>query len=118
MAGNVHDEDVADAPPGAKPGLALHDRPQKLVGMQAALHQQLGLAGADQLDRLLGGGLAVRDVDDLDAVEVEANDLGDAADLVLGPDEDRHDESRLGRLERSLERGLVTGMGDRCRERR
>ena len=41
---HVHDEDVADAAAGAQPGLARDDRAEQLVGVQAALHQQLGLA--------------------------------------------------------------------------
>ncbi len=72
MGRNVHDEDVADAPPGAKSCLPLGDRAQQLVRMQASFHQQLGLARANELDRFLRRGLAVRDVDDLDACDVEA----------------------------------------------
>ncbi len=44
MGRHVHDEDVADAPARAQPRLALGDRAEQLVGMQAALHQQLGFA--------------------------------------------------------------------------
>ncbi len=65
--GHVHDEDVADAPAGAQSGLPLGDGPEQLIGMQASLHQQLGLALAHELDRLLGRRLAVRNIDDLDA---------------------------------------------------
>ena len=71
MGRNVHDEDVADAPAGAKSRLPLRDGPKQLVRMQASLHQQLGLARANELDRLLRRRLAVRDIDDLDAVDVE-----------------------------------------------
>ncbi len=71
MVRNVHDEDVADAPAGAKPGLALRDRAEKLIGMQASLHQQLGLARANELDRLLCRRLTVRNIDDVDAFNVE-----------------------------------------------
>ena len=60
MRGNVHDEDVADAPAGAKPSLALGDRGQQLVRMQASLHQQLGFARAHERDGFLGRRLAVR----------------------------------------------------------
>ena len=42
-----------------------HDRAQQFVGVQAALHQQFGLALANQFDRLGGRGMAVRHVDDL-----------------------------------------------------
>ena len=69
---HVHDEDVADAPADAQAGLLRHDRAQQLVGVQAALHQQLGLAGADQRHRLRGRRMAVRGVDDPALAEVDA----------------------------------------------
>jgi hypothetical protein len=50
--------------------------------MQAALHEQLGLARSDELNRLLGGGLAMRDVDDLDASKIEREGFGDILDLL------------------------------------
>ena len=98
MVGHVHDEDVADAPAGAQPGLALRDLGQQLVRVQAALHEELRLALAHERDGLLGRRLAVRRVDDLDAAEVERF-LGDRGDLAFGTDQDRHDQSGLGRLE-------------------
>ena len=51
VAGHVHHEAVADAPRGAQPGLAPHHGGHQLVGVQAALHQRLGLAFAHQLHR-------------------------------------------------------------------
>ena len=71
MGRNVHDEDVADAPAGAKSRLPLRDCAKELVRMQASFHQQLGFARANELDRFLRCRLAVRDVDDLDAFDVE-----------------------------------------------
>ena len=54
--------------------------------METAFHQQLGFARADEFDGLLGGGLAVRNVDDLNAAEVERERLGDAAVILsFGP---------------------------------
>ena len=47
--GHVHHEAVADAPRGAQARLAPDDRAHQLVGVQAALHQRLGLALAHQL---------------------------------------------------------------------
>ena len=117
MVRNVHDEDVADAPAGAQPGLTLGDRAEKLVGMQAALHQQLGLARAHELDRFLGRLLTVRNIDDLDASDVETVRLGNASNPVLRSDQNGHDHVRFGRLQRSPERGLVAGMRDGSRER-
>ena len=82
MPRDVHDEDVADAASGPQPGFALHDFGQQLIGMQASLHQEFGLARADELDSLLGGGLAVRHVDDLGVAEVERKRLRHCGDLV------------------------------------
>ena len=41
---HVHDEDMTDAPRGAQAGLARRHLAHQLVGVQAALHQQLALA--------------------------------------------------------------------------
>src|SRR3954466_6593635 len=49
--GHVHDEDVADAALGPEPPLLGDDLAHQLVGVQAALHQQLGPARAHQLPR-------------------------------------------------------------------
>ncbi len=70
MVRNVHDENVADAPGGAKSSLPLGDCRQQLVRMQASFHQQLGFARANDLNRFLRRRLAVRDIDDVDAVDV------------------------------------------------
>ncbi len=59
MARHVHDEDMADAPLGAQAGRRGRDLPHQFVGVQAALHQELALAVADQLDGLGGRGVAV-----------------------------------------------------------
>ena len=69
---HVHDEAMADAPGGAQAGVARDDRAHELVGVQAALHQRLGPAFADQRDGLGGGVMAVLGVDDLEAADVEA----------------------------------------------
>jgi hypothetical protein len=69
--------------------------------MQASLHQEIGLACADELNRFLGGSLAVWHVDDLDAAKVERKFLGDRGDLAFGTDEDRLDQSGLARLDRA-----------------
>ena len=49
VARHVHDEAVADAARGAQAAFALDHRAHQLVGVQAALHQRLGLAFAHQL---------------------------------------------------------------------
>ena len=80
--------------------------------MQASFHQEIRLAGANELDGFLGGGLAMRHVDDLNVAEVEREFLGDCGDLALGPDKDRFDQSGLARLDRASQRGLVARMRD------
>ena len=89
VGGHVHEEDVADAPAGAQPRLPRDHGAQQLVGVQAALHQQLGLALAHERDRLRRRGVAVRDVDDLGPPRSMPVRLGDLVDLRGGPDEDR-----------------------------
>ena len=79
---HVHDEDVADPASRAQTRLACDDLAHELVGVQAALHQELGLASADQLHGLDGGGMAVRRVDDLERRDVEAALLCRRPDLV------------------------------------
>ena len=67
VARHVHDEAMADAPRGADAGVARDHRAHQLVGVKAALHQRLGAARRDQLDRLGGGIVAVLGIDDLEA---------------------------------------------------
>src|SRR5262245_56133911 len=110
MARYVHDEHVADAPSRPQAGLALHYLRQHLVGVQASLHEQIGFPGANELDRLLGGGVAVGCVDDLDLVKIERVLLGNTSDLGLWANEDRLDQSCLGRLDNAFEGGLVARM--------
>jgi hypothetical protein len=71
MTRHVHDEHVADAPSCPQSGLAFHYLRQQLVGVEAAFHQEVRLAGTDEFDGLLGGGLAMRHVHDLEGAEVE-----------------------------------------------
>ena len=91
---HVHDEHVTEAAAGAEARLPRHDRAEQLVGVQAALHQQLRLAAADQLDRRRRrprGCAAASTICVLP--EIEAARLRDLADLRGGPDEDRRDQS-------------------------
>ena len=61
---HIHDEDVTDAPSGAQSRLARHDRAEQFVSVQAAFHQQLGLALPDEFHGLRGRIVAVRGIDD------------------------------------------------------
>ena len=66
---------------GAQAGLAGRHRAHQLVGVQAALHQQLAFGLVDELDRLGRGRLAVRRIDDLESVDLEIVLAGDGVDL-------------------------------------
>ena len=105
---------MADPAGGAQARLAGHDLAHQLVGVQAALHQELGPAGADQLHGLGGSGVAVRHVHDLEGRDVDAERLCHATDLVLGTDQDGGDDLVPGRLDGTSERSLVAGVGDRA----
>jgi hypothetical protein len=55
----IHDEDVGDAAGGAQAGVALHGGLHQLVGVQAALHHGLGVAGTAHGHAELSGFLFV-----------------------------------------------------------
>ena len=115
---HVHDEHVADAPAGAQPGLLRHDRAEQLVAVQAALHQQLGLALPHQLHRLAAARMAVRRVDDPDADRARSRSPSAISRIfAAGP-------TRIGTispcsagLDRAGQRRLLAGMRDRGRHR-
>jgi len=54
--------------------------------MQAALHQHFALRRMDELDGLCRRGVAVRHVDDLEAVDVEARGARSGGNLAGRPD--------------------------------
>ncbi len=57
--------------------------------MEAALHQQLGLALAHQFHRLGGGGVTFGDVHHLGVAELDALGLGELGDLRRRSNQDR-----------------------------
>ena len=69
----------------AQPGFALDHRAHQLVGVQAALHERLGLALARQRDRRLGRRFAVRRVDDRKPARSSRPRRRRALILVSGP---------------------------------
>ena len=90
----LHHEAVRDAPLGAQPGRARHDRGHQLVRMQAAFHQRVHLAAAGHRRGFLGGGVAVRHVDAFDAGEVDLRLRGGG--LQLGARGNQHGPDDAG----------------------
>ena len=90
---HVHDEDVTDAAARPKPSLPRHHGAQQLVGVQAPLHEQLGLTQAHELHGLGRRCVAVRRVDQADLTELDSVLLRDVADLLRRTDEDGRDQA-------------------------
>ena len=101
---------VADAPSCTESRLPFHYLRKQLVGMQAAFHNEIRLAGAYQFDSLRGGSLAVRHVHDFNVAEIERKLPGDRGDLALGTDKDGLDQSGLSRFDGPSQRSLVARM--------
>ena len=102
--------------PVRRPGLARDHRAEQLVGVQAALHQQLGLALAHQLDRLRRRGMAVRRVDDPRAPRSIPFAFATPRSSPRA-DQDRRDQSLLAGFDRAGEqRRLLARMRHRGRE--
>jgi hypothetical protein len=85
--------------------------------VQAALHQQLGLALANQLHRRGSRVMTVKRDDDPRAREIDAGLLRGLFDLRHWAHEYRRDESQLRRLDRRGECRLLAGMGHCGRDR-
>ena len=115
---HVHHEAVADAPRGAQAGLAPHHGGHQLVGVQAALHQRLGLALAHQLHRRGRGRLAVRRLDDLGAGQVDAVRGGDARGCARAGRPGTARSGPSGPPPSPLQRGGIAGVRHRRRRRR
>ena len=113
VAGNIHHKAVADAPGRADAALASDHSTHQLVRVQTALHQGLGLAFADELDRFCRRIVAVRRLLQRKAGYVELRPLGDVANAIGRPDQDRGDQTEPRRLYGTLERDFVTWMGHR-----
>ena len=96
-----------------KPVSFAHHLGHQLVGVEAALHQRLGLACPHELDRSRRRGVAVRRVDQLVARDVELELLRHGLDLRLRSDEDGLDQPELRGVDRAGERALVARVRDR-----
>ncbi len=101
---------MADAPRGAQAGIGVDHLAHQLVGVQRTLHQRFGLAFAHQRHRPRRRGVAVLDVDDDDAGEVDALLFGHRADLRFRADQRRHDEAGLRRLHHAEQGFAIAGV--------
>jgi hypothetical protein len=101
-----------------RPSFALDDRGHQLVGVEAALHQRLGAALEHELDRLVGGSVAVLDIDDRVGGDVDIGLLRRLLDLLPGADEDGRDETEARGADGAVDRRRVARMDDRRRHRR
>ena len=114
IAWGLHQIAVGESPRRAQAELAVQRRADELVGVQAALHQRIDLAGPGQFDRACRSCVAVPDILDLDVVEIEPGGLGDRLEPHPRPDQHRHDQVCIARLERRRQRCLVAGMDHRA----
>ena len=103
---------MADAAASAQPRLAGHDGAHQLVGVQAALHEGVGLAAPHKGDGLFSGVMAVRCIDAAETGEIDAYGSGRRRELSGRRHEDRLHEVEFGGLDRRAERDGVAGMGD------
>src|SRR5271170_4961677 len=101
---------MADAPRRAYAGSRGGHGPHQLVGMQAAFHQELTLAFANELNASCGGRITVGDIHNLELADVDIVIARDRADLLLRPDQDGIYDSDIGRLRSATKRSLVAGM--------
>jgi hypothetical protein len=114
MTGNIHYETVAEPAGGAQAAVTFHHFGHEFVGMEAALHQSLGLALAHELDRAFCGSVAVlgrhnREIRDVDS------ELGRyLPDTAWRPDEDWLDQAEARCIHCPFERALITRMDHCC----
>ena len=114
---DVHDEHVTDAALHAQARLLCDHRTEQLIGVQAALHQNLGLSLPNQFDGLDGSRVAVRNVDDPAARKVDPAPDGDLLDLDGRSDENRRDEPFRASLDGAGQGRLLARMHDRGGDR-
>ena len=110
VRGHVHDEHMTDAAARAQAGLSCHDRTEELVGVQAAFHQELGLALSNQLHRLCCRGMAVRRVDDASVAKVDAVGRRNFPKFCSRADENGDNQPLLGGLDGARERCSLARM--------
>src|SRR3954466_12156131 len=86
--------------------------------MQAALHQQLALGFVNQRHRLRRGRLAVRGINELEAIDIDPMLARHGGNLPGRTDQDRNDDAGFGCLDEPAQGRLVARMSDDGRRRR
>src|SRR5262249_41938010 len=112
IARHVHDEDVTDAPFRAQASLARRHLAHQLVRVEAALHQELAFRLLDELHRLRRRRMAMRNVDDLEATDVETMLAGYGLNFGGRPDKDGNDDAGVRRFDRAAQRRLFARVND------
>jgi len=75
------------------------DAVHELIGMEAALHQELALGASDHLDGLIRCRVAMGNIDDFVAADIECMLVRYDRDLGGWPDQGRDADADLGGLD-------------------
>ncbi len=103
---------VAEGASAAQAVVLLQDGAQEIVRMQKALHDDVGLAAGHRCHRRRSRRIAIGDVDELGAREVDAGALGDGQGFRAIAVEDRIGHALTFGAGRGFEHGLHVGAGD------
>ncbi len=103
-AGNVHDEDMGEAPANSQAALLVEHRLQQIVRMQVALHDRARPALMNKLAGPCGGGRLAAGLDDLEGRGIDVDPLGRRRDQIPGADQNRRDEPFPRRKHGTLQR--------------
>jgi hypothetical protein len=80
--------------------------------MEAALHQQLRLAGADDLDRFVSCSLTVWHINHFETFDADAERFREVDNLILGSDGDWNNQTRFSGFERAAQGTFIARMSD------
>ena len=103
---------MADAARGAQPRLGRDDRSHELIGMQAALDQQLAPPAAHQLHRLGSRSMAVLGRHDGKRGDIQAGRPRRFVDARLWADQHGQDQPGMRRVDYPLQRMRITRVRD------
>ncbi|SBT08433.1 hypothetical protein PROAA_2750002 [Candidatus Propionivibrio aalborgensis] len=101
---------MTDASFGTQTGSVRYHLGHQFIGVQAALHQRLGITVVDQRNGHCRGIVAMLDVDDAVLLEIQPVFAGDAANLGFGADQDRIDQFGLRCHQCTFERFQIAGV--------